>query len=232
MKKILFTLVVIGLIAVGADEYVNRNSLRVPFLSQPQRQRVITPRQSQPTPNLKAPGDVSRETRRVVVKRPIRYHGFFNSKNKAAYLQQVRLTALRDINRERGKRGLPHLKLDNSLNRIAGMRAAQANRNFNHYDGSGKALSALDAAKTGFSSSYLQARSHISECLSEQAGDVDNTAAQVANTAVHGMIYHDAGSHWGHRKILLDPNNFRIGITAYVDKAKDNKVVVAYDLYQ
>ncbi|XIF19487.1 MAG: hypothetical protein AJITA_00138 [Acetilactobacillus jinshanensis] len=208
MKKFGFTLIIMILIMIGADEYANRHRL----------------------PKLKAPGDVSRETHQVTITHPIHYHGYFNSKNKADYLRDIRIRALHDINHERAKRDLPTLKLDPSLNNVASLRATQANQNFNHYNQSGQALSAIDAAKLHVSSSYLDARTHLSECLSEQEGDVDNTAVQVAHSAVNGMIYHDAGSHWGHRKILLDPKNRSIGIMAYIDKAKDNKVVVAYEL--
>ncbi|QBP17734.1 CAP domain-containing protein [Acetilactobacillus jinshanensis] len=231
MKKFWFTLVIILLVIVGADEYANRDDLRIPNLFQPQVRRHVILKQHR-LPKLKAPGDVSRETHQVVLKHPIHYHGYFDSKNKTAYLNDIRMQAFRNINKERSKRHLPALKLNQSLNKVASLRAVQANQNFDHYNRAGQALSAVDAAKLHVSPSYLNARTHLSECLSEQVGDVDNTAVQVAHSAVNGMIYHDAGSHWGHRKILLDPKNRLIGITAYIDKAKDNKVVVAYELYQ
>ncbi len=230
MKRLWLTLIVFVLIAVGAVEYSNRQLFHFPFStsSQPQQKRVI----NNNPPNLKTPNDASQETHQVITKGPVHYHGYFNSRNKAAYLSAIRADALKDINHERTERGMPALKINHSLNRIAAMRSVQADQNFSHYDNNNQVLACVDAVKTHFMPNYLQARAHISECLSEQAGDIDNTAGQVTNTAVKGMIYHDAGSHWGHRKILLDFKNRYIGITAHVDRGKNDKVVIAYDLYQ
>ena len=226
MRRLGLFLIVIVLILVGADEYSHRQWFRMPFRSaRPVRQ--IQPK----LPHLKAPSDASQETKRVVTRGPIRYHGVFDSKDKAAYLADVQRAAWRDVNHERAKRHLLPLRADRRLGRIAELRAIQANRDFNHYNRNGQVMACLDAVKLHIIPSYQIARSRLSECLSEQAGDVDNTAGQVSQTAVHGMIYNDARSHWGHRKILLDRNNHAIGIAAYLDRSKDNKVVIAYELY-
>lgn len=225
MRRCGLFLMVIVLILVGADEYSHRQWFKLPLRSAPPVRQV-----QKQLPHLKAPGDASRETKRVVTRSPIRYHGFFDSKNRSVYLADVQRLALRDINYERTKRQLPRLRIDRRLNRIAKLRAVQANRDFNHYNRNGQVMACLDAVDLHIMPNYQQARSRLSECLSEQAGNIGNTAGQVSQTAIHGMIYDDARSHWGHRKILLDRHNRSIGIIAYLDKSKDNKVVIAYEL--
>ena len=233
MKRFLTIILTITIVIIGIVEFNNRQLLKpLMNLSRPREKRVVESTPAVKVPRLKAPGDASRMSRQVVTKQPIRYHGFFNSKNQADYLIDIRRDALNDINYERRKRRLKPLRLTRSLNQVAKVRSYQADRHFSHYGRNKQALGCVDAVKLGVEPNYVVARSHLSECLSEQAGDVGNTAKQVAKTAVSGMIYHDAGSDWGHRKILLDPKNRLIGITAHYNKREVNKVVVAYDLYQ
>lgn len=227
LNNLFWVLITVALLVIGYDVYQQEVFLHQAVPQVGQSERSFGHR-----PQLKAPNDASRMTQKRVTLRPVHYHGYFNAKNKAAYLALVQKDALRSINAERSKRGLPKLRLNAKLNRIATMRAQQADRNFNHYNRAGQVLACLDAVKLHIFNHYLLARMHLSECLSEQAGSFGSTAPEVTHTAVNGMIYHDARSHWGHRKILLDRKNSEIGIATYVDKKADNKIVIAYELYQ
>ncbi len=97
------------------------------------------------------------------------------------------------LNQLRQSKGLNSLTLDTSLQEYARTRATEANTSFSHTRPDGS-------------------RTQYAEVLAGGAGDNTDTPSTQAKICLNNFIYHDAGSNWGHRDILLSGQYTKIGV--------------------
>ena len=97
------------------------------------------------------------------------------------------------LNQLRQSKGLNPLTLDTSLQEYARTRATEANTSFSHTRPDGS-------------------RTQYAEVLAGGAVDNTDTPSTQAKICLNNFIYHDAGSNWGHRDILLSGQYTKIGV--------------------
>lgn len=137
-------------------------------------------------------------------------------------INEFRQEFLQDLNEERAKRNLAPVTEDTHYDEVVEQRAALLPSNFDHVDAAGNFILEDYFNKAGIS--YHS----IAECIAmDPWGWITNhankefepapnggTSADVADNAIFEYIYDDAASNWGHRDILLNPNDKTIGVGA------------------
>lgn len=133
---------------------------------------------------------------------------------------------LKDLNKERVKRGLKRVKESARYDEIVQKRTVLLKSNFSHYSTKGTFILKKRFDKAGISYKSLAecitmfpwgwATNHKTKKL-EQAVNGGSTALVASNT-VYEYIYNDAPSKWQHRAILLNPKDKKIGIGAVISK--------------
>lgn len=124
-------------------------------------------------------------------------------------LQSVVLDVLDEINRERGKAGVPPVALsDQSVAADYRSNDMLSGNYFNHYDWG------------GYYPGYYYTLMGGTFAMEENIGYIygsplrESEIPPNAVSLVHDMIYNDAASDWGHRDSLLDPTNNLAEISA------------------
>ena len=107
------------------------------------------------------------------------------------------------LNELRQSKGLNPLALDTSLQEYARTRATEAITSFSH--------TRPDGSHTQYA-----------EVLAGGAVDNTDTPSVQANISLDNIIYHDAGSNWGHRDILLSSQYTKIGVGIAWDPNSSN----------
>ena len=107
------------------------------------------------------------------------------------------------LNQLRQSKGLNSLTLDTSLQEYARTRATEANTSFSHTRPDGS-------------------RTQYAEVLAGGAVDNTDTPSTQAKICLNNFIYHDAGSNWGHRDILLSSQYTKIGVGFAFDPVLSN----------
>lgn len=107
------------------------------------------------------------------------------------------------LNELRQSKGLNPLALDTSLQEYARTRATEANTSFSH--------TRPDGSHTQYA-----------EVLAGGAVDNTDTPSVQAKIRLDNFIYHDAGSNWGHRDILLSSQYTKIGVGIAWDPNSSN----------
>ena len=108
----------------------------------------------------------------------------------ATKLEQEFITQLNEL---RQSKGLAPLSVDNTLQSYAVTRATEAITSFSHTRPDGS-------------------RTQYAEVLAGGAVDNTDTPSTQAKIRLNNFIYHDAGSNWGHRDILLSGQYTKIGV--------------------
>lgn len=144
-------------------------------------------------------------------------------------LNDFRQEFVKELNKERSQRGLDPVTEDTHLDEVVQERTHLLLTNFAHEDSSGNFILSDYLNKAGIS------RRSTAECLAvfPWGGTVDHqsnhiievkngSSALVADNMLYEYIYNDALSNWGHRDILLNPNNKTIGIGAIADNESNH----------
>ena len=141
-------------------------------------------------------------------------------------ISEFRQEFLKELNNERTKRGLSPVTEDSHLDEVVQERTKLLPDNFSHNDSAGNFILNDFFNKAGI------VRKTTAECLAmfpwgatidrsnNELINAKNTAssALVADNMLYEYIYNDAQSNWGHRDILLAPNDKTIGLGALADK--------------
>lgn len=144
-------------------------------------------------------------------------------------ISEFRQEFLKELNNERTKRGLNPVSEESHLDEVVQERAKLLPSNFAHVDDAGNFILNDFFNKAGIK------RNSTSECLAmfpwgwtidhsnSQLVEAEKggTSALVADNMIYEYIYNDAASNWGHRDILLNPENKSIGLGAVVDPNND-----------
>ncbi len=143
-------------------------------------------------------------------------------------LNDFRQEFVKELNKERSQRGLDPVTEDTHLDEVVQERTPLLLTNFAHEDSTGNFILSDYLNKAGIS------RRSTAECLVifPWGGTVDHqsnhiikvkngSSTLVADNMLYEYIYNDAKSNWGHRNILLDPNNKTIGIGAIADNGSN-----------
>lgn len=147
-------------------------------------------------------------------------------------LDDYRQKALSELNQERTKRGLQPVTEDSQLDQLAQTRAKQLPTNNSHYASDSKTLIAQQLSQqmgiTNWNAECISTKGWSGDEAVNFNWDLDkpisaNTpfgaAAAIDNVNVY--IYQDAGSNWGHKRILLDPDNKTVGFGGILITNKD-----------
>jgi len=127
------------------------------------------------------------------------YSNIINS-NFANETEQSFVTQLNELRRSNG---LAPLSIDNTLQSYAVTRANEANTKFDHIRPDGS-------------------RTQYAEVLAGGTVNDTSTPEQEASQQLRSFIYHDAGSNWGHRDILLSSQSTNIGVGFAFDPVLSN----------
>ena len=127
------------------------------------------------------------------------YSNIINS-NFANETEQSFVTQLNELRRSNG---LAPLSIDNTLQSYAVTRANEANTKFDHIRPDGS-------------------RTQYAEVLAGGTVNDTSTPEQEASQQLRSFIYHDAGSNWGHRDILLSSQYTKIGVGFAFDPVLSN----------
>ena len=141
-------------------------------------------------------------------------------------ITEFRQEFLKELNKERAQRGLSAVTEDPRLDEIVQERTKLLPANFSHNDSAGNFILNDFFNKAGV------VRKTTAECIAafpwgatvdrsnNELINAENNAssALVADNMLYEYIYNDAQSNWGHRDILLDPNDKTIGLGALADK--------------
>ncbi|WEV39778.1 SLAP domain-containing protein [Lactobacillus sp. ESL0681] len=139
-------------------------------------------------------------------------------------LSDFRKAFITALNNERSKRGLTTVTEDPEHDDVVQKRSQLLPNNFSHTDKNGSFI--LEDYYKNAGISYYS----IGECLAMYpwgwVTDHDTnelipapdggSSADVAQNMIYEYIYNDADSNWGHRDILLNPNQKTIGLGAVV----------------
>ncbi|WP_297953415.1 SLAP domain-containing protein [uncultured Lactobacillus sp.] len=128
-----------------------------------------------------------------------KYSNIINS-NFANETEQAFVTQLNEL---RQSKGLSPLSIDNTLQSYAVTRANEANTKFDHIRPDGS-------------------RTQYAEVLAGGTVNDTSTPEQEASQQLRSFIYHDAGSNWGHRDILLSSQYTKIGVGFAFDPVLSN----------
>ena len=139
----------------------------------------------------------------------------------ADYLWEMQNQTLNDLNAERHTYGLSQLSEATSLDQVAGERAQQIASDFTHYDPQGNPYYLDDAKQLGVNLAGASGENIADAGLgrSQLSGRkyFSRNGNDMANMDNNGMMYHDAGSHWGHRENILNRDFHYVGIGTYHD---------------
>ena len=128
-----------------------------------------------------------------------------------SYCRQIDSQTLADLDWDRLRRNRGPLMSSPLLNRIAKQRARQIAVNFSHYDSHGRSMLTDDLLAR-----HVSLVGQWAENIAYQSYGYHGK--RVADHMNNDYMNHDAGSHWGHRRNILNRKLNQVGVGAYYDR--------------